>query len=166
MTKMIKTNNIKNTPFVIHTFGMPLPGRSNSTDSYRYGFNGMEKDDELKGSGNSYDFGARIHDSRLGRFLSVDPMSNDLPSVSNYNFAGNSPIMGIDFEGKFRIVVTKGAQESMNSETKMTNFETVISLMSKFTEANPNILTEMSKQTGFSKEELAGWSMEKVQQSM
>jgi hypothetical protein len=34
---------------------------------YRYGFNGMEKDDEVKnGKGNSYDFGARMYDSRLG----------------------------------------------------------------------------------------------------
>ncbi len=31
---------------------------------YRYGFNGMEKDDEISGSGNSYDFGARTYDPR------------------------------------------------------------------------------------------------------
>jgi hypothetical protein len=28
---------------------------------YRYGFNGMEKDDEVNGSGNSYDFGERLY---------------------------------------------------------------------------------------------------------
>jgi len=31
---------------------------------YRYGFNGHEKDDEIKGSGNSLNFGARILDPR------------------------------------------------------------------------------------------------------
>ena len=30
--------------------------------SYTYGFNGMEKDDEVKGNGNSLDFGARVYD--------------------------------------------------------------------------------------------------------
>ena len=35
--------------------------------TYRYGFNGMEKSDEVYGEGNAYDFGARIHDPRIGR---------------------------------------------------------------------------------------------------
>jgi RHS repeat-associated protein len=41
---------------------------------YRFGFNGQEKDDEVKVEGNSLDFGARIYDSRLGRWLSLDPL--------------------------------------------------------------------------------------------
>ena len=56
--------------------GMIMPERSYSTTTkgYRFGFNGMEKDDEVKGSGNQYDYGFRIYDPRLGRFLSVDPL--------------------------------------------------------------------------------------------
>ncbi|MCH8318374.1 MAG: hypothetical protein IIA88_07730 [Bacteroidetes bacterium] len=38
-----------------------MPGRNFSTPSYRFGFNGMESDDEIKGNKNSYDFGARIY---------------------------------------------------------------------------------------------------------
>ena len=34
---------------------------------YPSGFNGKENDDEIKGVGNSLDFGARMYDSRLGR---------------------------------------------------------------------------------------------------
>jgi RHS repeat-associated protein len=59
--------------------------------SYRYGFNNMEKDDELKGTGNSYDFGARIYDPRVGRFLSLDPKTTEYPFFSPYVFAGNNP---------------------------------------------------------------------------
>jgi len=52
-------------------FGMQLDGRTQSSNSYRYGFNGMEKDDEVKGEGNSLDFGARIYDPRVGRWMST-----------------------------------------------------------------------------------------------
>lgn len=67
---------------------------------YRYGFNSMEKDDEVKGRGNSYDFGARMYDSRLGRFLSIDPLALEFPFASPYCYALNSPIMFIDANGE------------------------------------------------------------------
>jgi len=45
-----------------------MPDRHQLTPDYRYGFNGMEKDDEVKGvSGSHYDCGARCYDSRVGR---------------------------------------------------------------------------------------------------
>jgi RHS repeat-associated protein len=53
---------------------MIMPGRKYSigNGAYRYGFNGKEKNNEISGEGNSYDFGARIYDPRLGRWLSTD----------------------------------------------------------------------------------------------
>jgi RHS repeat-associated protein len=69
-------------------------------DDYRYGFNGKEKDNEIKGSGNSLDFGARVYDSRLSRFLSIDPLSSSFPYQSPYVFAGNSPIAYVDKNGE------------------------------------------------------------------
>ena len=68
--------------------------------TYRYGFNGQEKVDEVKGNGNSYDFGARIHDPRIGRFLSLDPRMSDFPSMSPYVFAANNPIRYVDVYGE------------------------------------------------------------------
>src|SRR5690606_37327678 len=53
-------------------------------NAYRYGFNGMEKDDEVKGKGNHVDFGARGYDPRLGRWLSVDPKTNSIAFDSPY----------------------------------------------------------------------------------
>ena len=52
---------------------MIMPQRSMSSGSYRYGFNGKENDNDAKGTGNQQDYGMRIYDPRLGRFLSVDP---------------------------------------------------------------------------------------------
>jgi RHS repeat-associated protein len=71
---------------------------------YRFGFNGQEKDNEIKGTGNSLDFGARVYDSRLGRFLSVDPLAKDFPSQSSYMSAGNNPIYYIAEEGKKKTI--------------------------------------------------------------
>jgi RHS repeat-associated protein len=83
-----------------YPFGSPMPGRVFSGGDYRYGFNGQEKDDEIKGSGNSYAFEYRIHDPRLGRFLSVDPLESEYPWNSPYAFAENRPIDGRDLEGR------------------------------------------------------------------
>ena len=68
--------------------------------AYKYGFNGMERDDEIKGSGNSYDFGARIYDPRVGRWLSLDPLMKKYPSLSPYNYVNNSPTNYIDYDGR------------------------------------------------------------------
>ena len=52
----------------------------------------MEKDDEIKGTGNSYDFGSRMYDARVARWLSIDPMAFKYPNESPYNFGHNSPL--------------------------------------------------------------------------
>lgn len=66
---------------------------------YRYGFNGKENDNEVKGQGNQQDYGMRIYDTRLGRFLSVDPITDEYPELTPYQFASNTPIMGVDLDG-------------------------------------------------------------------
>jgi RHS repeat-associated protein len=79
---------------------MIMPGRRFSAGgSYRYGFNGKEEDDDVKGDGNQQDYGMRIYDPRLGRFLSVDPLTKTYPYYSPYQFAGNTPIKFIDLDG-------------------------------------------------------------------
>lgn len=76
-----------------------MPQRSYNAGGYRYGFNGKENDNEIKGTGNQQDYGMRIYDPRLGRFLSVDPLSAGFPFYSPYHFSGNSPIANIDLDG-------------------------------------------------------------------
>jgi RHS repeat-associated protein len=82
-------------------FGMIEPGRKfvQSAKKYRYGFNGKEKDNEVSGDGNQYDYGFRIYNPRLGKFLSVDPLTKSYPWYTPYQFAGNTPIQAIDLDG-------------------------------------------------------------------
>ena len=68
--------------------------------AYRFHFNGKETDNEVYGEGNALDFGARIYDSRLGRWLSVDPLQTSYPSLCPYNYTANNPIVFIDLGGK------------------------------------------------------------------
>jgi RHS repeat-associated protein len=81
-------------------------------DGYRYGFNGMEKDDEVKGTGNSYDFGARMYDSRVGRWLSTDPLAHKYPTMSPFVFCANNPIIYVDPDGRDIIYAGTEAQQA------------------------------------------------------
>jgi RHS repeat-associated protein len=105
-------------------FGMELPDRNYSSESYRFGFNGKEKDDEWKGSGNSYDFDARIYDARLGRWLSVDPLAGKFPDQSPYCFALNNPISFVDPDGREPVGPIDNQNKSLVSRTigKMKNW--------------------------------------------
>jgi RHS repeat-associated protein len=82
-----------------YPFGMGIKERewSDSTFSYRFGFNGYENEPDIAGQGSVIDFGARIYDSRLGRFFSTDPIV--YPYWSPYQYDGNSPIALKDYLG-------------------------------------------------------------------
>jgi RHS repeat-associated protein len=84
-----------------YPFGMGMGGRSwSQNQDYRFGFNGKEGDDEIKGDGNSYDFGARMYDSRIGRWMSLDPAAKKYPEMSPYVGIGNNPILLVDPDGR------------------------------------------------------------------
>ncbi|PHR44282.1 MAG: hypothetical protein COA32_14810 [Fluviicola sp.] len=72
---------------------------SNIAKPYRYGFQGQEKDDEVKGEGNSINYKYRMHDPRIGRFFAVDPLAYQYPHNSPYAFSENRVIDGLELEG-------------------------------------------------------------------
>lgn len=83
----------------------------NLAKPYRYGFNGMEKDDEVKGEGNSYTTEFRQYDPRIGRWLSLDPAQSKLPWQSPYVAFNNSPIQFDDPNGDYIDWNVKGKQK-------------------------------------------------------
>jgi RHS repeat-associated protein len=66
---------------------------------YRFGFNGKEMDNETSGTRNMYDYGFRIYNPRIAKFLSVDPLTHSYPMLTPYQFSSNSPISMIDLDG-------------------------------------------------------------------
>ena len=125
-----------------------MPNRSFSTDEYRYGFNGMESDDEVKDIvGSSYDFGARMYDARIGRWLNRDPLELKYPGLSPYNFVNNMPIIAIDPDGK-RIIIVNGYYNTRDVAEGLGASECCESYWSNnFEESAQNFFNDYSGQT-------------------
>jgi RHS repeat-associated protein len=95
---------------------MTMPGRTYvAGKTYRYGFNGKENDKDA-GVG-IQDYGMRIYDNRLGRFLSEDPITSSYPMLTPYQFASNRPIDGIDFDGLEYLTYTINMYVNSKGET-------------------------------------------------
>jgi RHS repeat-associated protein len=86
-----------------YPFGMLMPGRNfnaASVKDFRFGFNGKMNDNDVKNvEGGQQDYGMRIYDPRVGKFLSVDPITAKYPELTPFQFASNRPIDGIDEDG-------------------------------------------------------------------
>ena len=92
---------------------MGMPGRKYTAGSgYRYGFNGKENDNDA-GEGKQ-DYGMRIYDIRLARFLSVDPIASSYPMLTPYQFASNSPNANLDEDGLEAVYYTSTIQFIQN----------------------------------------------------
>lgn len=72
----------------------------------------MEGDPELKGERNSYDFGARIYDPRIGRWLSMDKLKSKSPGLTPYRYAFNSPTTIVDPDGNWEKRITNYLDEN------------------------------------------------------
>ncbi len=84
-----------------YPFGMPMPSRkfSQPNTNYRFGFNGMEKDNDVYGEGNAYTTEYRMYDARLGRWFSIDPVEENSFVESPYVNNRNNPISCMDPDG-------------------------------------------------------------------
>jgi RHS repeat-associated protein len=111
---------LKNSTFS-YPFGSLKPSRNASTSSYRFGFQGQEVDNEVKGEGNSVNYKYRMHDPRLGRFLSIDPLFKDYPHNSPYAFSENRVIDGVELEGLEFAEIQAGMRNILIGATKLLN---------------------------------------------
>ena len=77
----------------------PPKSSCSAIGGYRYFFNGQEADNEALGEGALHAFEYRMHDTRIGRFWSVDPLAGKFPWNSTYAFAENRVVDGMELEG-------------------------------------------------------------------
>ena len=80
---------------------MAMEGRKYRDENYdyRYGFNGKEDDKDFGDKQLIQDYGFRLYNPALVRFLSVDPLAPSYPWYTPYQFAGNKPITYVDLDG-------------------------------------------------------------------
>ena len=100
-----------------YAFGMLLPGRNYNSNSYRFGFNGQEKDDEITGStGSHYTATFWEYDTRTGRRWNLDP--EPTIGISDYACFGDNPILYIDPLGNLKDNYSVDVQGNVKLEEK------------------------------------------------
>ncbi len=82
-----------------YPFGMAMDGQwiGDPGRESKYRYNGKELNEEF--GLNWYAYGARYYDPAIGRFTGMDPIADDFPNLSEYNYASNKPVNGIDLHG-------------------------------------------------------------------
>jgi RHS repeat-associated protein len=131
-----------------YAFGLAMEERSVADSLYRYGFNSKEKDRELWPE-DHYDYGFRIYNPAIGKFLSVDPLTQQYPMLTPYQFGSNDPISNIDLDGLEGV-------KSIDNENKTITISTTINYVAK----NKN-MTRAEKRVNFSQRQV-----EKIQRRL
>jgi RHS repeat-associated protein len=90
-----------------YPFGLIMSGLSSKALSFgspenKLKYNGKEEQRKEFADGSGlewYDFGARMYDNQIGRWLVSDPKSQERVWLSQYNFVQNNPIYRVDPTG-------------------------------------------------------------------
>lgn len=134
---------------------------------YRYGYQGSEKDNELKGEANSYTTHYRMLDPRVGKWMSRDPKETAFESP--YASMSNNPILFNDILGdsiktkfydvnkeKLNFVPNRvqkmfneeyGIKVGYNSKTKMLYYDGEVETVNNVSSKAKNIIVNALKET-------------------
>ena len=79
-------------------YGATAPWRF-MDNSYQFGFTGVLKENLWMNGSPVYGMTFRQYDSRIGRWMTPDPLKNKFPSISPYVYTEDDPINYVDLEG-------------------------------------------------------------------
>lgn len=116
-----------------------------------FGFNGMERDDEVSGAGNEYSTEYRQYDPRLGRWMSIDPLFRNFPWQSPYAAFDNNPIVVRDPKGLAGEKVTGGGDGKKQDKENKRYDKLVDKLTKKYKDDPDRLNYELAKQGSNSK---------------
>ncbi len=81
---------------------------------YKYNGKELQAEEFADGSGlEEYDFGARLHNIQIGRWMNVDPLAEVSRKWSPYNYCYNNPIKYTDPDGMLAINPDRGSNDNM-----------------------------------------------------
>lgn len=95
-----------------YPYGLLMEGPT-SAAHYRFGFQGQERDDEVKGVGSMINYAYRMHDARIGRFFSIDALDSHYPHLSSYSYSENRVVDAVELEGNEGFVIIDHKNQTM-----------------------------------------------------
>ncbi len=90
-----------------------------------------------------YDYGFRNYDPQIGRFPQLDPLTNEYPELTPYQYTSNDPITNIDIDGLEGGIATTAATAKVLDEVVVVGYKTA----SKVTTSALGIVNAASKIT-------------------